>query len=142
MNTHLESTPAQASPEQVQGTRQIRGAQARQLVTILEEETRPVVLLGDFNTGAPHGAAYKLLIGAGYADVWSGGAGNTCCQASDLRNEASLLDERIDLIFVKNVKLVSDEVQTDTVGDEPSDRLESGLWPSDHAGVVASLPTE
>jgi hypothetical protein len=25
------------------------------------------------------------------------------------------------------------------VGEKPSDRTPSGLWPSDHAGVVASL---
>lgn len=142
VNTHLESTPDRASPEQVAGTQLIRIAQARQLVTILGEEAGPVVLLGDFNTRAPDGAAYRLLLDAGYVDVWQTEGGNTCCQASDLMNETSMLDQRIDLVFVKNVKLVSAEVRTVTVGDKPSDRLASGLWPSDHAGLVASLPVE
>ena len=142
VNTHLESTPDQASPEQAAGTRLVRGAQARQIATILHEEAGPVVLLGDFNTRAPDGAAYQLLLDAGYHDVWQTEGGNTCCQASDLMNETSTLDQRIDMVFVKNVKLVSAEVQAATVGDKPSDRLPSGLWPSDHAGVVASLPVE
>ena len=142
VNTHLESTPDQASPEQAAGTRLVRGAQARQIATILHEEAGPVVLLGDFNTRAPDGAAYQLLLDAGYHDVWQTEGGNTCCQASDLMNETSTLDQRIDMVFVRNVKLVSAEVQAATVGDKPSDRLPSGLWPSDHAGVVASLPVE
>ena len=27
----------------------------------------------------------------------------------------------------------------DVVGEEPADRTASGLWPSDHAGVIATL---
>ena len=69
--------------------------------------------------------------------------GATCCQADDLRNEASELTNRIDQIFVKGVALhPSGSIRTLTVGDKPDDRLPSGLWPSDHAGVVAHLPVE
>jgi hypothetical protein len=28
------------------------------------------------------------------------------------------------------------------VGDQPTDRLPSGLWPSDHAGVVVTVELE
>jgi|GEM_PF-1641866 len=31
---------------------------------------------------------------------------------------------------------------TQTVGDQPSDQLASGVWPSDHAGVVAQITLE
>ena len=70
----------------------------------------------------------------------SQGTGYTCCQADDILNEVSDLSGRIDQIFVRN--LVPASVITHTIGDKPSDRLPSGLWPSDHAGVVAYLTFE
>ena len=55
----------------------------------------------------------------------------------------SALYTRIDQIFVKGVKLrESASIRTATVGDKPEDRLATGQWPSDHAGVVAHLPVE
>ena len=135
VNTHLESVDP--GP---------RVAQAQELVDALAGEELPVILLGDFNTRAPDGAAYQLLLEAGYVDVWqseSEGDGATCCQADDLRNEASELTKRIDQIFVQGVALHGDgSIRTLTVGDKPDDWLPSGLWPSDHAGVVAQLPVE
>ena len=135
VNTHLESVDP--GP---------RVAQAQELVNALGGEELPVILLGDFNTRAPDGAAYQLILEAGYVDVWqtdSEESGATCCQADDLRNEASELTNRIDQIFVKGVALhPAGSIRTLTVGDKPDDRLPSGLWPSDHAGVVAQLPVE
>ena len=81
---------------------------------------------------------------AGYVDVWqmdSEGTGKTCCQDDDILNEVSDLSVRIDQIFVRNLELPV-SVLTRTVGDTPSERLDSGLWPSDHAGVVAHLALE
>ena len=135
VNTHLEHfEPA------------IRALQTQELIASLSDETRPVILMGDFNTEAPEGAAYQLLTGAGYEDVWqtdSAGSGNTCCQAGNLKNAISALDKRIDQIFIKGVKLrPTGSIRTLTVGDKQEDRLASGLWPSDHAGVVAYLPIE
>ena len=128
VNTHLEFFG-----------QDIRVAQAQQLIDSLESETLPIILLGDFNTPAPDSAAYQLLLSAGYVDTWqmdSEGTGYTCCQPSALQNEVSAHYERIDQIFVRNLTLPA-SVLTYTVGDKPSDRLPSGLWPSDHAGVVA-----
>ncbi len=68
-------------------------------------------------------------------------AGNTCCQDDDILNEVSNFTVRIDQIFVRNMD-VSLPVLSFTVGDKPSDRLPSGLWPSDHAGVVAQFTFE
>ena len=135
VNTHLEAVDP--GP---------RVAQAQELVEALAGEELPVILLGDFNTPAPDGAAYQLIREAGYVDVWqadSEGDGTTCCQADDLGNEASELSKRIDQIFVKGVALhPAGTIRTLTVGDTPDDRLPAGLWPSDHAGVVAQLPVE
>ena len=115
-------------------------AMPAELIDSLREETLPIVLLGDFNTQAPDGAAYQLLIDAAYMDTWQGAAdGNTCCQAKDLLNEVSGHIKRIDQIFVCNSESDVTVLMTQTVGDTPSDRLASGLWPSDHAGVVAEL---
>ncbi|RKU14795.1 endonuclease [Candidatus Poribacteria bacterium] len=135
VNTHLEAE------ELGQGS---RVAQAQELVNNLQGETLPIILLGDFNTRAPDGTAYQILLSAGYVDVWqmdSEGTGKTCCQDDDIRNEVSDLSVRIDQIFVRNMELPA-SVMTHTVGDKPSDRLTSGLWPSDHAGVVAHFMFE
>ena len=135
VNTHLEAF------DQLP-----RVAQMQELVASLSDVTLPVILLGDFNTAAPDGAAYQLLVGAGYADVWqadSEGTGNTCCQDADLMNEESDLGKRIDQVFIKGVSLREGAaIRTATVGDQAEDKTPGGLWPSDHAGVVAHLPVE
>ena len=131
VNTHLE---AFGEP--------IRVAQAQELITLLQDETLPIILLGDFNTAAPDGTAYQMLLSAGYVDVWqmeTDVTGNTCCQAAGLGNAESGLSYRIDQVFVRNYELAG-LVTTHTVGDETADLLPSGIWPSDHAGVVAHLP--
>lgn len=133
VNTHLEAFVEES-----------RVAQTQELVDILSGETMPIILLGDFNTPAPDGTAYQMLLSAGYADVWqmdSEGTGNTCCQDDDILNEMSDLTVRIDQIFVRNLQLPT-SVITQTVGDKSEDRLASGLWPSDHAGVVAQFTFE
>lgn len=133
VNTHLESF-----------TEENRVAQAQELLNSLGDETLPIILLGDFNTPAPDGPAYQMILSAGYVDVWqmdSEGTGNTCCQAKELQNEMSEHYKRIDQIFVRNLDPPT-AVMTSTIGDKPEDKLASGLWPSDHAGVVAHLSFE
>lgn len=93
VNTHLESF-----------VEEVRVAQAQELIGSLASETLPMILLGDFNTAAPDGTAYRMLLSAGYVDVWqmdSEGTGNTCCQADDILNEVSEHRKRIDQIFVR-----------------------------------------
>ena len=133
VNTHLESFAEEN-----------RVAQTQELVDNLQGETLPIILLGDFNTRAPNGTAYQLLLSAGYVDLWqmdSEGTGNTCCQDDDILNEVSDHSVRIDQIFARNIELPT-QILTQTIGDTPSERLPSGLWPSDHAGVVAHLAFE
>ena len=145
VNTHLEAT-LDALPGTLQVTQAIRVAQARELVSHLSSETLPVILLGDFNTPAPDGPAYRHFLASGYEDVWqadSEGSGNTCCQEADLMNEESKLGRRIDQIFIKGVSLREGAVtRTATVGDKAEDKTPGALWPSDHAGVVAHLPVQ
>ncbi len=136
VNTHLEpaSQPALV-PLQL--------AQARELVSLLAAETDPVILVGDLNTYAPVGETYQLLIDEGFVDAWlqqtRPSAGDmTCCHALDLRNPLPNFDRRIDLVFYRGLGTFR-EVRAVVVGDEVSNRTSEGVWPSDHAGVVAHL---
>jgi hypothetical protein len=82
------------------------------------------------------------MLDARYADAWTARVGAradglTCCQDSDLLNRDSLLHERIDLVFTKNIDL--GRVVATTGLDKPWQKTASGLGPSDHAAVFASL---
>ena len=120
----------------------IQVLQGDELVSGPAATTEPVVVVCDCNSRADGTgtATYADLLGAGLADAWLERephlAGLTCCQAEDLRNPESLFDQRIDLVLVRGRAHVR---QIETVGGEPTDRTPSGLWPSDHAGVVATV---
>jgi endonuclease/exonuclease/phosphatase family metal-dependent hydrolase len=133
-NSHLESI--------IQSVRQ---AQAGELVQILLPETDPTIVMGDLNTEATTGGAYQQFTSAGYTDAWlqdtDAGAGLSCCHAQTLDNAASTFSKRIDLIFYRNVtNLIS--AAGDVTGEEAADQTTSGLWPSDHGGVVMTLVVE
>jgi endonuclease/exonuclease/phosphatase family metal-dependent hydrolase len=129
-NTHLEV--------RVQGDLQPQVSQAVELVEILNVTPEPVILVGDFNSPADgSGTATYSLLTASYTDVMVDVNKNepTCCQAPDLLNPTSELTTRIDLILYRgDVTTLS----ATTVGNQQADRV-AGLWPSDHAGVVATL---
>ena len=66
-----------------------------------------MIFIGDFNTRADTGldptfATYQQFINAGFADAWRKrrpDPGYTCCQAQNLLNPSSALNQRIDLIL-------------------------------------------
>lgn len=145
-NAHLEVDDGDP-----QGAALAQLGQANELREALGSVPQPVILVGDFNSAADGsgteitvtdplpftGTTYDLLT-TFYTDAAGevGTTGNTCCQAANLLNPASSLMSRIDLILYRgDVEPLSAEV----VGDEAEDRTDSGLWPSDHAGVVATL---
>lgn len=129
VNAHLET--------QVDPT--VQEAQAQELIGLLQGETRPVALVGDFNSPADNSGtvSYQRFGQASWEDSWTTSGGFTCCHAADLRNDTVDLDERIDIIFRSPADF--DVVDIQVVGDELADRTPAGLWPSDHAGVVATL---
>ena len=100
----------------------------------------PVIIVGDINASpfSPAPSAYQALIGGGLSDAWPLAAGDsfTCCQADDLRNAESILTERIDMILYQGDV---DMRSIQRVGDTAGSGTPSGLWASDHAGVVAVL---
>lgn len=137
VNTHLETQSFAA----------VQVLQAIELAGILAFDARPQVLVGDFNSAADGSQTptYGILTGVGFEDLWSEAhpteAGYTCCQPEDL-SETDDFDQRIDLVLVrgafgKRPRLAG--VNALLVGEELDDRTASGLWPSDHAGVVASF---
>jgi endonuclease/exonuclease/phosphatase family metal-dependent hydrolase len=133
-NTHLEAF-----------NQQVRAAQAMELAAVLADSPYPVVLAGDLNSlRGVAGDSHQILTDAGYADAWVAAMGDapglTAGQASDLRNFPSALTHTVDYImYTADSSVVAIPGSGDIVGDEPEDRTPSGLWPSDHAGVVVTL---
>lgn len=140
-NTHLE---VNAFPV-------IQLAQARELIAVLAGETHPVVLVGDFNSAADGSqtATYGVLLSeGGFVDAWSEAhprdPGYTSGLPANLIGPPEL-ETRIDLVLVRydfnaspNAGIVGG-VHADVIGEELDDRTATGLWPSDHAGVVVTL---
>ena len=146
VTTHLESA-----------YEEVRLPQAQELAGILAQETLPTIVLGDFNTLDPappnpmSDGTYQFLTGdGGFADAWTlrkgdpNDVGFTSPNASDLRNPAAELYERIDLVLLKNFprngeRFSPGSVHAEVIGEEERDRTASGMWPSDHAGLVVKL---
>jgi endonuclease/exonuclease/phosphatase family metal-dependent hydrolase len=132
ITSHLE-TDAAAPIQEQQGLEIVAGPAASRL---------PVIFVCDCNSRADGTgtATYAGLLGAGFEDTWferhPHNPGLTCCQDENLRNEESKFDRRIDLIMLRGRSQV---LRARVVGDEPDERSVGGLWPSDHAGVVARL---
>ena len=132
-------------------------AQASELVGALPDD-RTVVFVCDCNTDplngstkptdtVPHHAPYDLLVGAGgLTDQWLEWAPASEGWTSGLSERvkdtsAAGFDHRIDLVLARTAS--GGELRVDrgqVVGNQLSDRdPATGLWPSDHAGVVLRL---
>jgi len=102
-----------------------------------------VVATGDFNSASDGSTttSYAQLTAPGkFRDAWDEGQlgpGSSCCQESALANEISTLQTRIDLILSRGAAR-SDGDEAELVGDTHFQEV-APFWPSDHAGVVATL---
>jgi len=138
-NTHLESGSGGIFPG-------LRAQQADELTSAVGDAAA-AILLGDFND-PPDSPMHAVITGTGFTDAWAalrpGALGFTCCEPADLSNHVAMLTGRFDDVFVRGIggprgKLLG---QITIVGDQPGDRVPGSLypvWPSDHAGVVASV---
>ena len=138
VNSHLEAFGIPGIPAEAIRVAQVQELLAAQAAIAETYGKRPTVYVGDYNSTATTGAAYQLLVSSVGSDAWvdanPGDPGYTCCFDANLRS--GTLDSRIDLVVIdKWVKALHAEV----IGDEVDDKTASGLWPSDHAGVVARL---
>ena len=133
--------------------------QARQTVAEATATDRTTVFVCDCNSdplnssvkpndnGVPHQAPYDFITGSGgYTDQWlqwAPAAEGWTSGLSELVNDATPagFDHRIDMVFSHT--LSGQPLATDKgaiTGNELADRDPvTGLWPSDHAGVVLRL---
>ncbi len=132
VSTHLDETHSSAEP-----------AQVGEILTALDTTDEPQLVVGDFNAG-PSDLCGGLACGpaemlaAGFTDAAAAvgtALGPTCCQAPDLSNTVSALSDRYDYIFESGFAAVDSAALVD---DQPFETVQP-LWPSDHAGVVATL---
>ncbi len=131
VNTHLEAF----------GDPTIREAQAKELIAGPLNTVKQVILVGDLNSGVERhneperpgdDLAFRALEAFGMTD---NGAVQTCCY-SDLFDATQVFDHTVDHVLTKPGLETKDAFVT---GDDPSERTPSGLWPSDHGGVVSTL---
>ncbi len=156
VNTHLEIA---SEPGGV--FRLIQTAQMNQLLTrVLINETKPILLVGDFNSSPEHvpdigcipDGTYcdeyippymQATMFAGYLDAWElifwPRDGYTSGFDEFVSDPTAELYERIDLILIKPKDKEIKNVIAITTGDQPFSMTSGGLWPSDHAGVVARI---
>jgi endonuclease/exonuclease/phosphatase family metal-dependent hydrolase len=132
VNTHLEAFGADT----------IREAQAMELFAPggpLNTDQQ-VILVGDLNSGtaARHNIqgtdqlAFQALLGFGMTD---NGAIHSCCY-SDLFDPTQVFDHTVDHVLTKPGLETKNAFVT---GNDPGERTPSGLWPSDHGGVVSKV---
>jgi endonuclease/exonuclease/phosphatase family metal-dependent hydrolase len=122
---------------------QIRLAQANELLSGPANTRLPLIVAGDMNTTTTTDT-YAAIATAGFADVWAqlhaADAGFTCCEAlPTIDNSIPALFERVDLFLIRGGLEAASIAR---VGADPGSRTASGLWPSDHAGLVATLELE
>jgi endonuclease/exonuclease/phosphatase family metal-dependent hydrolase len=132
--THLESPISQNDPTQV--------LQGMELIEIMQQSTIPVILAGDLNSdasglgiGPDQTPTAAMIVEAGYEDTWQtlhpGEPGFTWpLYLEDVLAifPVDLFLERIDLIFAQDMEILDVAI----VGN-------NSPFPSDHAGVVATL---
>lgn len=151
VNTHLEAF-----------SNCVRTIQAFELLLGPLVTELPVILVGDLNS-APDDAAfpteagcpfpgtvnpYNLLTVTGsFVDTWVQAnptdPGLTCCNADDLLNAEpfNVVEPppgRIDHVLTRSSADL-DVYSSRVAGTDADNRTSDGLWPSDHAGVIAAL---
>lgn len=144
VNTHLETRDPPLPAE-------VQAAQMYELLgqVLPTSPLRRLIVVGDFNSDPGEPAStlptpYMFAAMFGLYDTWvlrpGDVAGLTCCQREDLRNNPSLLSQRIDHVFLR--EMPSRVKDARTLGATVNYRLMPhgrGLWPSDHAAVAATL---
>jgi endonuclease/exonuclease/phosphatase family metal-dependent hydrolase len=130
VTTHLETEDYPAVQE----------AQGEEFLAGPARAAGAVIATGDFNSAADGSTTmtYTALTKSYFDDAWDtnpGDPGFSCCQNEDLTNPTSQLSSRIDLVLTH---AASRALDAGLVGDSPFEASQP-FWPSDHAGVVATL---
>ncbi|HEX9581751.1 MAG TPA: endonuclease/exonuclease/phosphatase family protein [Gemmatimonadales bacterium] len=141
VSTHLEPDIAEADLSA------LRAAQAWELAVAVLGDSTPAFVMGDLND-TPGSPMYQVLQQAGFIDVWAelrpGANGYTSPRSPDLANPRDELTKRIDYIWARGVEHGAAGLRgrIDRLGVRPAERIPGPyytMWPSDHAGLAASL---
>jgi endonuclease/exonuclease/phosphatase family metal-dependent hydrolase len=129
-NTHLE----------VENFASVQEAQGREFLAGPAKAGGAVIATGDFNSAADGSTTttYADLTKSYFKDAWDTNPGNpgfSCCQNSPLTNPTSQLASRIDLVLTH---AASSAQSAALIGNTPFQAV-APFWPSDHAGVVATV---
>lgn len=133
-------------PEPRSPVKEIQEAQVAELLATVTGGPAPLIIAGDMNSSPddPAGSPYAQFAAAGFTDAWTRRIGiprngSTCCQQADLRNAASMLDRRLDQVWIHPGQGFLPPLLMTLLGDDQRERTTSGLWPSDHAGLFAAF---
>ena len=147
INTHLEAFSSDLAFAQAQQL--MAGPADHDGTTIIACDCNSDPLNDSVKSGdtVPHKAAYELITGAsGFTDQWlqkkKAHTGWTSGLSERLDDEtAAGFDHRIDMIFAREAAGCAMKTkQAEVTGNQLRDRdRRTGLWPSDHAGVVITL---
>jgi endonuclease/exonuclease/phosphatase family metal-dependent hydrolase len=129
--------------------------QASELIGKLDRKNPlPTIVPGDLNSSPEYEvegpfSLYRQFADADYVDARDAPKmddGKTCCRAEWLYIDnpmAQPLTDRIDYVFARNNAGPRPDavgpILAKVVGADPAAATKSGLWPSDHVGVFASL---
>ena len=130
---HLSSTHLETANVPV-----VQQAQATEFLAGPARGRGTDIALGDFNSAADGSTTHTYAaLTKRFRDAWlvNDDPGLTCCQDQTLTNPTSKLATRIDLVLSRRG---AKTVKTHRVGVTPF-QASPPLWPSDHAGVVATL---
>ena len=124
----------------------VQAAQAAELMQGPCNTPLPVIIAGDLNTESATGnpaenAAYQIILGSGFLDAWTllhpNDPGRTWpLHGEDPFTASTTPTQRIDLVLARGELRV---LKTKLIGNTPAALTPSGLWPSDHAGVVSMV---
>jgi len=147
VNTHLEAFSSDLALAQASEMLQATTAADRTTVIVCDCNSDPLNDSTKPFDQFPHKAPYELITGAGgFTDEWLEWAPANQGWTSGLSETvddptAEKFDHRIDMVFGRTSSGGALDVDRGQVtGDEVTDRdPATGLWPSDHAGVVLRL---
>jgi endonuclease/exonuclease/phosphatase family metal-dependent hydrolase len=141
VNTHLEAFHPGFRAQQAGFLAQVGPA---------SDVSQPVVLVGDINSdpndGLPSNLAFNVLLQEGYVDTWVQVNGDAPGFTSGFNQyvddpDASGLSRRIDHVMTRAPGYIVTVRTSRVTGIDSDNRTEdAGLWPSDHAGVITTLP--
>ena len=148
LTTHLESQSAKLAQAQAEELLSgPAGNAALSTVIVCDCNSNPASPAARGPVPIGSGAAYRMLTkDHGFTDLWvqqpnRADLGDTASLGELVQDKAPAFERRIDLVLARPAAQVQiADSRAEVTGSDPQDRdPATGLWPSDHAGVVVQL---